>query len=338
MTEDPWINITPATITETVSARRVDAELPWNFFWARDADGRVLLTLSHDQASSPANPTPRLRDIEITLSPPDGAGSRILALRLLNMSQLDIFHNLCQDIISASREADSETKAVALTLMRTWRWHHLLRAGGSKLLSAQAQMGLLGELIVLERQMLQNLDADSALAAWRGPLDSPKDFEFGRIAVEVKARRGGAASAIMVTSEDQLDEGGVDQLFLFVVEVDRASADVHDAATLQDAAERIRRVLDKTAQSALNTFETLLLAAGLRPEDDYSDYYWLEGANHVYLVRDEFPRIRHDELRSGISRVRYSIGLADCEPFAASGDVLARALVEMGEDHGNRDS
>ena len=322
-------------MAETVNARRVDAELPWNFFWARGTDGRVLLTLSHDQGSSPANPTPRLRDIEMTLSPPDDAGSRILALRLLNMSQLDIFHTLCQDIISASREADSETEAVALSLMRTWRWHHLLRAGGGTLLSSQAQMGLMGELMVLERQMLQNLDADSALAAWRGPLDSPKDFEFGRVAVEVKARRGGSASAITVTSEDQLDEGGVDQLFLFVVEFDRASADADEALTLQDAAERIRTALDETAPSALMTFETLLLAAGLRPEDDYSDYYWVEGASHVYVVRDEFPRITHDELRSGVSRVRYAIELGGCEPFRTSSDVLTRALVDMGEDHGN---
>ena len=322
-------------MAETVNARRVDAELPWNFFWARGADGKVLLTLSHDRASSPANPTPRLRDIEITLSPPDSAGSRILALRLLNMSQLDIFHTLCQDIISASREADSETEAVALTLMRTWRWHHLLRADGSTLLSSQAQMGLMGELIVLERQMLQNLDADSALAAWRGPLDSPKDFEFGRVAVEVKARRGGSTSAITITSEDQLDEGGVDLLFLFVVEFDRASPDADEAVTLQDMAERIRGELDKTAPGSLMSFETLLLAAGLRPEDDYSDYYWVEGASHIYLVSDEFPRIIHDELRSGVSRVRYAIELGDCEPFRTCGDVLARALEGMGEDHGN---
>ena len=335
MTENPWRNINPPSMAETVNARRVDAELPWNFFWARGTDGRVLLTLSHDQRSSPVNPTPRLRDIEMTLSPPDDAGSRILALRLLNMSQLDIFHTLCQDIISASREADSETEAVALSLMRTWRWHHLLRAGGGTLLSSQAQMGLMGELMVLERQMLQNLDADSALAAWRGPLDSPKDFEFGRVAVEVKARRGGSASAITVTSEDQLDEGGVDQLFLFVVEFDRASADADEALTLQDAAERIRTALDETAPSALMTFETLLLAAGLRPEDDYSDYYWVEGASHVYVVRDEFPRITHDELRSGVSRVRYAIELGGCEPFRTSSDVLTRALVDMGEDHGN---
>ena len=335
MIEDPWKDITPPSMAETVNARRVDADLRWHFFWARDADNKVLLTLSHDESASPANTMPRIRNIDVTLSTPDGVGSRILALKLLDTSQLDIFHTLCQDIISASQGASSEAEAVTLTLMRTWRWHHLLRAGVSTLLSAQAQMGLLGELIVLERLMLPNLDADSALAAWRGPLDSPKDFEFGRVAVESKARRGGAASAVTITSEDQLDESGVDHLFLSVVEFDRASEDVQEAVTIQDVADRIRSSLTEAAPGALVTLETLLLAAGLRPEDDYSDYYWVAGASHVYVVKDDFPRITYSGLRSGVSRVRYTIELSDCEPFRTSEDVLARALVDMRADHGN---
>ena len=334
-TVDPWEDITAPSMAETVNARRVDAELRWNFFWARDFDGKVLLTLSHDQSASPANPIPRMRDIDVTLSPPDSAGSRILALKLLDLSQRDIFHILCQDIVSASSGAGSEAEAVSVTLMRTWRWHHLLRTGTGTLLSAQAQMGLMGELILLERLMLPLLGTESALTAWRGPLDSPKDFEFGRVAVESKARRGGSASAVTIASEDQLDESGVDHLFLSVIEFDRASEDAEGAVTLQQVSHRIRQKLRESAPGALLTFETLLLAAGLRPEDDYSDFYWMEGASHAYHVRDEFPRITHNELRSGISRVRYVIELGECESFRISDEVLIRALEDMGEDIAN---
>ena len=89
--------------------------------------------------------------------------------------------------------------------MRTWRWHHLLRGGGSTLCyRLEEQKGLLGELLVLERPFCcLTSGASTAVAAWRGPLGSPKDFEIGRVAIEVKARRGGAiARHVAITSEE----------------------------------------------------------------------------------------------------------------------------------------
>ena len=45
MGRDPWEEIDPPSIADSVAARRVDANLPWDFFWARGVDGRALLTL-----------------------------------------------------------------------------------------------------------------------------------------------------------------------------------------------------------------------------------------------------------------------------------------------------
>ena len=41
MGKDPWEEIDPPSIAGSVTARRVDANLPWDFFWARGVDGRV---------------------------------------------------------------------------------------------------------------------------------------------------------------------------------------------------------------------------------------------------------------------------------------------------------
>ena len=334
MSENPWREIAPPDIASTVNARRVDARLPWDFFWARDADGGVLLTLSHDERSSPKNPLPILRDIEVSLYPPGAGGSRILALRLLETNQVDLFHTLCLDIIDASTEAESESEAVSVVLMRTWRWHHLLREGGSGLLSRQAQMGLLGELFMLECYMLPNLDPSSALEAWRGPLDSPKDFEIGGIAIEVKVRRGGATSHIAITSVDQLDESGVDQLFLYVVDLHQAPADGEDGVTVQEVADRILAHLKVAHPEVSQEFEGLLLAAGLDPDDDYSDHRWLEGTSHFYTVTNDFPRILPREVRSGVARVSYTVSLGDCEPFRVMESQLVDTLVHLRGRHG----
>lgn len=329
MSENPWRGIAVPGFASAVNALRVDADLRWNFFWARSADHRVLLTLQHDGTSAPSNPLPSLRDIEVSLSPPDVNNSQILALKLLDLNQLDIFHTLCRDIIECAAGAESEEEAVALALMRTWRWHHLLRGGSSTLLSAEAQRGLLGEMLTLERFMLPNLDVSTALTSWKGPMDSPKDFQIGRTAIEVKARRGGSTPSVRISSEDQLDNSDVDHLFLHVIELNEAPEDAPNAMTLQDAANRIRRRVIDVHPGASHSFETLLLAAGLRPEDDYSGHCWLEGTAQVYLVRDDFPRIMQGEIRTGVSRVQYNVSLGECRPFAVPGNTLIKVLTDM---------
>lgn len=326
MGEDPWAEIDPPSIADSVAARRVDAGLPLDFFWARGVDGRVLLTLRHATRSAPTTRLPKLRDIEVTLSLPDESETQILAFKLLDSNQRDLFQTLCRDIISAAARTESEAEAVSAALMRTWRWHHLLRGGRGTLLSPEEQKGLLGELFVLERLLLTRMDASSAVTAWRGPLGAPKDFEIGRVAIEAKTRRGGATPSISITSENQLDEGGVDSLFLHVLELDEAQTDATHGVTLHDVAERIRERLLSLDPGSSGVLETRLSAAGYRVEDDYSGHRWLEGATRIYLVTDNFPRITSNETRSGVSNVRYSVSLADCEPFATTVSALDQAL------------
>ena len=188
-TNDPWKELAAPETTNALSARRVDASMPWGFFWARDADRRHLLLLRHDAEASPTGRVPRLKGIETTLSEREADGSRLLALRLLDPAQRDIFHRLCLDIIASTARAFSEAEAVANALARTWRWHHLLRGGADGRLSIEEQKGLIGELLVLDELLLPVIQVIDALTAWRGPLGAPKDFEVGRICIEAKARR-----------------------------------------------------------------------------------------------------------------------------------------------------
>lgn len=334
-TENPWRGIDSPSAADVVNARRVNADLPWDFFWARDADRRVLLTMRHAERSSAGIRLPNLRGVEVTLSPVDGDNTRTLVFRLLEATQQDIFHTLCLDIVSAASKATTEPEAVAVALMRTWRWHRLLRGGGSARLSRQEQMGLLGELFVLEHVLLPSLGASDTVGAWRGPLGSPKDFEIGLVQVESKAHRAGATPKITITSEDQLDASGLDALFLHVLELNQSTEHDEDAASVCDVADRILGQLFLTSPPAAELFETLLLAAGLDPEDDYSDFRWSEGDTNLYLVNDEFPRITRGELRSGVSDVRYCISLHECAQFKTSVSALAGILEEKRVCHGD---
>ena len=322
---DPWKDLTPPSAASAINARRVDENNPWGFFWARAMDGKCLLVLQHGAESSPSKKLPPLKGVEVAVTDGDGQHSPMLVFRLLDSRQRDIFHQLCIDIVAAGAVARTEPEAVELAVARTWRWHHLLRGGTGGRLSEDEQKGLIGELLVLERHLLSCLSPADSLAAWRGPLGAPKDFEVGRIGIEAKARRGAATPHVLIASEHQLDGEGCDLLFLHVVDLSHSHEGAAQAFTVSDAARRVRGRMSLD-NAATDRYESLLAAAGFRWEDDYSDFKWVEGTSRIYGVADGFPRVTAREIATGVSNVRYSISLVECERFVVETKALDEAI------------
>jgi len=326
MTNDPWKDITPPNAANAFNAKRIDADVQWGFFWAKGIDGKCLFVIQHTAASTPSARLPRLQGIEISDREWIDENSRILIFTLEDAAQRELFHQLCLDIVSFASGAGTEREAVLLAIARTWRWHHLLRGGGDRRLSPEEQKGLIGELLVIERHLLPNLNCINAVEAWHGPLGSPKDFEIGHTCIEVKARRGAATPYVAISSECQLDGSGIHELFLYVVDLDRAPDGSENSFSLANVATRIQQAIVVLDSGVLETFEGLLTAAGFRWADDYSDMLWVEGKNRVYRVSDGFPRITADQLASGVGDVRYSISLVSCHSHLVDAMQLERAV------------
>jgi hypothetical protein len=324
---DPWKSIARPQSEAAINARRVDAQHPWGFFWAKDADGKCLLVLQHATLGSAMSPLPRLRGLEVKYVSNEESGQSTLLLRLIDPSLRDVFQTLCLDVVESTEAAPSEAQALEVALRRMWRWHHLLRGGSDQRLSVEEQKGLIGELFVLERYLLPHMRALDAVHAWLGPEDAPKDFQIGALCIEAKARRGSATPEIAISSESQLDTAGIGRLFLHVVNLAPAP-EGGGGVSVADIALRIREDLRIRDALAADTFEDRLEASGLSPLHDYSDSLWLEGESWVYEVGPGFPRIEASGLTSGVSRVRYSIALSDCEQHHRDPDVLVTALKE----------
>jgi Putative PD-(D/E)XK family member, (DUF4420) len=323
---DPWEELVPSTGPTSLNARRVDPASRWQFYWGKGSDRRCVLALQHSSDVVISAHLPVLRGIECVLTSGETERERLLCLKLQDSTQKDLFHRLCLDIISAGKEALSEAEVVERTIARTWRWHHLLRGGSDRRLSLEEQKGLIGELIVMETILIPNLRPKDAASAWHGPLGAPKDFQIGRIAIEAKARRGGAIPHVGISSEDQLDESGTDALFLHVSELDEAAAEDADSFTVTTKAEQVRELLRIKDPAASDAFDTLLLAGGFRWEDDYSDAFWIAGPSNIYRVSDDFPRIQADRLLGGVSSVTYSVALRACEPFHVAAENVIKLL------------
>ena len=332
MNSDPWKDIAPPDSSTAINGRRVDADGKWNFFWARDIAGKHLLVLGFECDPSAAR-LPRPKGIEVAMHGGETRRGAMLTLALLDAGHRDIFYRLCVDIVAAAAGASTESEAIAITIARTWRWHHLLRGGGDGRLSIEQQKGLIGELFVMERLLLGSISGADAVASWTGPLGAPKDFEIGTVCLEAKARRGAATPAIAVSSEHQLDSTGTAALFLHVTDLARGSVDTPDSFSVTDVARRVVSRVSGLDPGALEPLESLLAATGFQWADDYSDCLWIEIATHLYEVVEGFPRLTYDGVPAGVSRVKYSIALAECEPFSVDASRL-RLFLE-GAEHGS---
>ena len=324
-TKDPWQEIDPPSISTQYNGTRVDASLKWDFFWARGADGKCALILKHSEESRAGINPPKLRGIEVSFVADDQGGQSTLVFKLHESEHRDIFHQLCSDIVESAAGANKEKEAVAVTVARAWRWHYLLRAGQDGRLSIEEQKGLIGELFILKRILLPNLSALDSVNCWTGPLDAPKDFEVGDVCIESKARRGASTPFVTINSEFQLDETSVEALYLHVTELNRTPPDTSDVFSLTDVARKVGDRLAHQDPAAIVVYENLLASSGFDWNDDYSDCVFLEGTHMAYLVQDDFPRITPSHFGPGLSRVRYSLSLTDCDPYLQSyKDLLAK--------------
>lgn len=318
-TELPWTPIASG------KARRVDHEHVADFYWAVSSDGRPELLL--DFPSSEELPAiPHLRGLAETVSPSGGDRSR-LCLHLVDSSLSDVFWRLCQDVVESTRRAEDAKSAAYIAIQRTWRWHHLLRGGGSGGLSATEQKGLLGELAVL-RELLTFMTPHDAVDAWQGPLGSPKDFELGLCAIEAKARRGAAGPRVTIHGADQLDLSGLESLLLCVTDI--VSAQPGHGRTLTDVVNEMADQLRQVDQSVVESFEDRLTAAGYSGSDDYSAWRWEEGDQRLYCVTDTFPRIQASSIATGIDSVSYDLDLNAIAEFQTEWTDARSVLIQQG--------
>jgi hypothetical protein len=325
MRENPWSELTVPSDKNAISARRVNEQTRWDFYWGCDSERNCLLVLRHEVVSGPRNRLPRLKGVDVFVQQGEENVKPSLVLRLLDGALRDIFYQLCSDVVASTAECRSESEAVATTVARTWRWHHMLRGGGSGLLSVEEQKGLMGELIVLERYMLPSFSVTDCLTAWLGPLGSPQDFVLGATGIESKSRSSRGSGEVQISSEHQLDNSALQSLFLHVSVFDSAEH-ADDAFTVSDVARRIRSRFAAGDTFIAERYDALLTAAGFRYEDDYSDFPWKGGGGSIYEVRQNFPALTPGNIPKETRGVKYMLSMGDCSQFLVAPADLVQAL------------
>ncbi len=235
--------------------------------------------------------------------------SKLLLIQLINRESrvFDIFASICTNIVNSIRDAESEKEAVRLVITQMRKWKDLFSKRKGQKLSAQEQQGLYGELTFLRKLLFLSIDKVAVTNFWVGPDMAPKDYQSDMWAVEVKTTLANSHSGISINGELQLDESDIAKLYLYNIVIEDSR---QNGQSLPELIASIRQQLGET-NKAQTLFDSKLMQTGYfeLDEDFYKECHYQIRKEQYYLVKDEFPRVKRDELRMGVSEVKYSISL-----------------------------
>lgn len=282
--------------------RRVDATHPHDLYVDFEAPSRPGLI------AVCANRPPGFRPLRaVTVEHGRRADGRwSLRLSLDEPRLLPVFASLCRDIVSFTRTNISEAQLAAAVLGRLDHWRILLEKDTAGL-GELSLRGLIGELLVLEEDVLGVLQPAEAVAAWTGPLGTPQDFQLpsGR-RIEVKAVRRDAR-IVRINGLDQLDPGA-DTLVLAIVRIDETGGSAPGAITAPMLIDRVRSRITSDPE-ALATFNTSLGFLGWYDHPLHHDLAVRLVAIERHDVGPGFPRLTVASVPAGIEDADYAVVL-----------------------------
>ncbi|PLC10917.1 hypothetical protein AUQ48_16565 [Kocuria flava] len=180
-------------------------------------------------------------------------------------------------------------------------------------LSEQQQIGLLGELLVLQG-LVERIGAGAALDSWLGPLAEEHDFVFATYDVEVKTTVS-ERRVHMISGDTQLQASPGRPLWLISLQLTRAGT--RSGVTLSDQITRVRSLLD----TGRPDFDDHLENLGWLDIDDplYDERFLWRAEPLAYLVDDDFPAVTHERLAATvpridlITRLSYAVDVTDLD-------------------------
>lgn len=256
-----------------------------------------------------------LRELKVMLlADTTFVNSRLLIIQLLHPNSRDIFATLCENLVKSVLCLNTEQKISRTVVNQLEKWKMLFEKNNSTRLTPAEQQGLYGELHFLQKFLAKpNTKHCDALRTWVGVDKALRDFQGSNWAVEVKTTSTNNPQKVTINGERQLDETLLENLFLYHFSVEVSNG---NGQTLCQKIAVIRESLENDTPT-LSIFNTKLFEAGYSDKHEavYQERFYQVRNENFYKVENNFPRIRENELRSGVSDVKYSIILAMCNEY-----------------------
>lgn len=240
-----------------------------------------------------------------------------------------IFRTMCEDFVGflADQEATSSPAVLTrLLLGRIQAWQDFMSPGDTGLLELDEEVGLVGELNVLEQVLALIPDARTVLEGWDGPRGGLHDFLLGTGAIEVKTTVAQQGFRARIGSLEQLDATLATPLCLAAVRLGTGDT----GSTLPEHVERLAELVSREGKGPLHQFETRLLQAGYHAAmaEHYTRRFTATDMR-VLPVDDGFPCLTRRSVPDGVVGAGYTIDLdvAERKGISMAGFLVLAGLV-----------
>ena len=327
-----WKAIDEDPAPDGLIRRRVDPESPYDLFLieARPSRIRSFRAEFREEPGTLWRSLEAMKGIEcrVVLGP----DSTAIDVVETDGRYHEVFNALVGELLDGLRRfaaVQDADKGVALDFLagRIIRWRNCFKLAPEGM-GTERQLGLFGELWVLQSLMDNGIPALESVAGWKGPDRAPQDFQLRGSSVEVKASRQAKPVSVRISSERQLDHSADGPLFLVHCAVDVRSDG--SGVSLPAFVERLRDLVGRQSDAGILLDDSLMTYGYL---DVHAPRY-VSAYNVRYVdcfeVSDSFPRIRESDLDEGIGEVSYSLALSACEPHRVDLETAIGRIVGVG--------
>lgn len=254
----------------------------------------------------------------------EGGGLFWVALCRQESGSRELFTVMAEDLATmlAGHHSDDEPALFHAFLARIRAWQDFMLRGAEGLLGSEAELGLFGEIHLLQGLLANGVSGYSAVESWMGPEDGLQDFLIGLGGIEVKSTASTGRFPAKIGSLDQLNDELVKPLYLAGIRL--AVSD--DGLRLPDAIQLTRDLL-RSDPIAMRRFDTRLLHAGyLESAADRYARRFRPVELRILEISEGFPRLTKSNVGLYITKAQYELDLDAIDwPETRLGDAL-RAL------------
>ncbi len=307
----PWSKI--ETPKQNYAVRKIPGTSELSLYWGKNSTGNCLFIIefSGDYSETYGKGQINIQGLMIDLRAADRPNLQRLVITLERSIDEDIFHAMCQTLISALKDVSNSALGMSVSLSQIKRWKDFMANKHRQILSQEEIAGLFGELTFLKELLEHHSDDRVSISAWEGPEGSHQDFILGNKSVEIKTLTGRDRSSIRISSEDQLESLN-QKLYLKLLNLIKMP-ESDESSSLNELVHQIEKRISSTTQ--IEEFWSKLAKAGYVELDEYNNPKFIVADDHTYIIQDNFPKLIRSELPDGIHKIYYSIELKAIKSF-----------------------